>query len=173
MHELLAEMCSADSDFGRRTKAFRVRRKVGLFITGNGGYYAGIAAREEGIGLGWDTTDDTDIAETKRVVFVTQHVVTSLCIYKVHFCDDADGALTTGVYTATGTERGRVGQINVGSRDGQNDVWGLDVLVAQSSNLFLEFCWLIKAGDLNVARQIDQRQVRHVWRIDAQLDGVV
>ncbi|KAH3667130.1 hypothetical protein OGAPHI_002779 [Ogataea philodendri] len=64
-----------------------------------------------------------------------------------------------------------IGQILIGSIDGQNDrVWFRNELHDHLTNLFLNILRLVSNRNFGQSRQINKRQGQNVWRIDPQID---
>lgn len=75
--------------------------------------------------------DDAYVAEVQRVPVALQDLSALLGGHKVHLGDDSDRSKTKRVDFSARSQGRRVGEIDVGSTDGKDDVGLLNVLCAQ------------------------------------------
>eukprot|EP00958_Prasinococcus_capsulatus_P010457 scaffold1023_cov292-Prasinococcus_capsulatus_cf.AAC.1 len=93
-------------------------------------------------------------------------------VHQVKLGEHAEGSLPRGVHLLGEAQAVAVGQVRIGRRHRQHDAVGLaDVLLHHILDLVHDGLRLPLGGDLGQARQVHQRQVHHVRRIDGQVDG--
>ena len=136
----------------------------------------GLEGRVDGllvVNVPLSAVDDRDIAETERDDAPSQDVDhIGALVHQIHLGEDADGALALGVHLSGQLQAVRVGEIDVGGGDGQDDGVGLlDVLEDHVSDLALDIAGLVANGHAGQAGKIDEGEVEDVWGVDAQVDG--
>ena len=160
---------------GRRAAVARVRLEVGLLRV------EAVAHREPALlRLGGRAVADGKVAERELQVGghgigqVVGHVGAG--VHQVDLCEHAHGALARGVDLLDELHRGICLEIGSRRADEQDDrALLLDEGGDHASDLRLDVVWLALVGERRhrQAGQVDERQVGHIRRVDAQEDGLV
>ncbi len=93
-------------------------------------------------------------------------------VHQIQLCQHAQRPITSLIDLCSQLECITVGQIGIGCRDCQNDTVGLtDILKDHVLDLVLNITRLVTHWHLGDARQVNNGQVQHVWRINFEMDG--
>lgn len=116
--------------------------------------------------------DDADVAAAQRQQPILQDVAgVGALVHQVQLGDDADRPDALRIDLLGQLQRIGVGQIGVGRRHRQYQARVLaNELEDHRLDLGLDVDRLVADRHLCQARQIDQRQIEHVRRVDAQID---
>lgn len=138
------------------------------------------------------SVDHTDEAQLERVGATSEHIqCVGASVHEVQLGEDTERAETPGVNGTRKLKGIRVGQVNVGGRDGKdNAVWrqhkvtrryeakggglrvGLgDVVEYKVLNLPLNVGGLIANRNLGQTGQVDEREVQDTRSVDLEVDG--